>query len=88
MITFVYVDLEAGLLFASLARQAETPARRYRLKTKSLKAYEAVTRFLPRVQLSDSDRNRLEIGLTVLKDEIENISQEAPATPRLVVSRR
>ena len=73
MLMFLYVDLEAGLLFARLAQQANGTERRWMLRMKSRKAHDVVTRFLPTVEMSDYDHDRLCIGLQALDAEIAKI---------------
>ena len=73
MLMFLYVDLEAGLMFAKLAQDPKFAGRRTMLKAKSRKVYEAVTRFLPTVEMNDTDHDRICVGLKALSDEIAKI---------------
>ena len=73
---FLFVDLEAGLLFASMAQATHDHERRFQLRRKAQTALDAVTRFLPRVEMSDDSRTAVSDGLETLKHEIAKI----PAT--------
>jgi hypothetical protein len=70
---FLYVELDAGLLFARLSQTARNPTDRYLLKTKSETARDTVERFIPRVSMPDGDRERLLDGLQILKREIGKV---------------
>ena len=73
-VTFLYVDVDAGLLFARLARESDIPDVRARLRLKGLRAYETVTRLLPKAAMAKMDRDRLSEALAILEREIAKIS--------------
>ena len=70
---FLFVDLEAGLLFASMAQGMHDHERRSQLRRKAQTALDAVTRFLPRVEMSNDSRAAVLHGLDTLTNEIGKI---------------
>ena len=70
---FLYVDIEAGLLFARMATATEDAGRRQQLRQKCQTAFDAVQRFLPRTAMSDDERAKVVRGLNALSDAIRAI---------------
>jgi hypothetical protein len=70
---FLYVDIEAGLLFARMATATEDGGRRQQLRQKCQTAFDAVQRFLPRTAMSDDERAKVVHGLNALGDAIRAI---------------
>ena len=73
---FLFVTLEAGLLFATLAPGNHNHEQRRRLHQKAQAAFDAVTRFLPRAEMTDNERHRALHGLTLLSEAIRNIDSD------------
>ena len=70
---FLFVTIEAGLLFATLAPANENHVQRQRLHQKAQTAFDAVTRFLPRAEMTGSERDRATHGLALLGEAIREI---------------
>ena len=73
---FLFVTIEAGLLFATLAPGNHNHAQRQRLQQKAQTAFDAVTRFLPRAEMTDNERHRASHGLVLLGEAIRQIDSE------------
>jgi hypothetical protein len=72
-VMFLFVDIEAGLLFATMAQSTHDHDRRQQLHRKAQTVLDAVSRFLPRVRMSDDERDRVTHGLNALRTEIGKI---------------
>ena len=72
-VMFLFVTIEAGLLFAALASGDHNDEQRRRLHKKAETAFDAVTRFLPRSEMTANERHRATHGLTLLGEAIRNI---------------
>ncbi len=73
---FVFVTIEAGLLFAALASDNDNDEQRQRLHEKAQTALNAVTRFLPRAEMTANERHRATHGLALLSEAIGNIDSD------------
>ena len=72
---FLFVTIEAGLLFATLASNHNDELRR-RLHQKAQTALDAVIRFLPRAEMTAHERHRATHGLALLSEAIRGIDSE------------
>ena len=72
-IIFLYVDLDAGMLFAEMAQKSDDPVRRRELARRALNALETVERLYQRVRMPDHDRERLLNGAKTLRGEMAKI---------------
>ena len=72
-VMFLFVDIEAALIFASMAQETADHDRRRQLRHKAQQSFDAVTRYLPRVETTDDERARVLHGLNTLRYEIGRI---------------
>jgi hypothetical protein len=73
---FLFVTIEAGLLFAALASGNDNDDQRRRLHHKAQTAFDAVIRFLPRSEMTADERHRATHGLVLLNEAIRNIDSD------------
>ena len=75
-IMFLFVDLDAGLLFAAMAKNTDDHERRRRLQRKAQTVFDTVTRFLPRCGATADEHQRITLGLNLLGEAIETINSK------------
>ena len=73
---FLFVDIEAGLLFANMAQSTHDHERRRQLHRKAQTAFDAVTKFQSRVEMSDHERAKVAHGLSTLSAAIRKINSK------------
>jgi hypothetical protein len=74
-IEFLKVDLETGLTFATIARQASNDHGMQRNRRAARKSYNTVIKMMPKTDLSSQDQAWIEQGLSRLKTELERLGE-------------
>ena len=72
-ITFLYVKLDAGMLFAEMAQKSDDPTRRRELARRARSALQTVERLYQKIRMPDHDRERLLNGVEILRTELAKI---------------
>ena len=70
---FLFTELDAGMVFAKLALDARDRDKRKRNVGNAEAAYKSLLKFLPRVELTDTEREELESGLANLRSTIDSV---------------
>lgn len=74
-VEFLKTDLETALTFVKIARQTRDDVRRKRTCRAARKAYETLTKFVKKVDLSAENGRRISLGLEQLKAELESLGE-------------
>jgi hypothetical protein len=70
---FLFVDIEAGLLFATMAQRTHDHERRRQLHRKAQRVLDSVTGFKLRVDMTADERSRVSYGLNALREAIGRV---------------
>lgn len=74
-VEFLKVDLQTALTFVGIARQTNDESRRKRARAVARKAYETLSKFVNRVNLSSENERQVHLGLKRLKSELETLGE-------------
>jgi len=72
-VMFLFVNIEAGLLFAAMAQTTDDDDKRRQLHERSQKVFDAMTGFRMRVKMTDDEQSRVKEGLTALSEAIRKV---------------
>jgi hypothetical protein len=75
-IDFLRSEIDTGLTFAKIALDAHRHDTRNRNRLNARKAYDAVLRFMPRVNLSPEESSEMKIRVEHLKAELDRLGEE------------
>lgn len=72
---FLKTDLQTGLIFSDIALQTTDVAKRQRTTQIARRAYDAISRFLPRIRLTREDARVVAHNLERLKYELLELGE-------------
>jgi hypothetical protein len=75
-VEFLRCELATGLTLAKIALDASGPDKSNRNSLNARKAYDAVLRFAPRVNLSADETNEIKSKLERLKTELQLLGEQ------------
>lgn len=75
VVSFIETEFQTCDLYLGLAFTADDDVTKQRLIGNARKAYDAIVRFLPRLQLSRTDLQAFQLRLTSLKMKLESLDE-------------
>lgn len=74
--SFLQIDCEIALTFASMALAASVPEKRRRTTLTARKAYDTIMRLRKDTEFSDEEADKLDARLRRLKSQLQSLGQK------------